>query len=165
MTIKGLSTGFTRVSLALVMALGLAACVDSDEAQHERDRAAAGDVIEKAQGDLSTVDPAEDGSRDARMAALDNQIRSMVGIARADSIEQCRLAEVGKRACGGPEYFIAYSTKVTDADALMQLVDEYTQLRVKQIEETGEMGTCEVLPQPVLELQNGVCRALPTKTM
>lgn len=112
-----------------------------------------------------SVDPAADANRGARLAELDNQIRTMVGIARADSFDQCRLTAVGKRACGGPEYYIAYSTKVTDEKALQKLVNEYTQLRNEHINATQEMSTCEVIPEPQLSLENGVCRAVAHSTM
>lgn len=157
MLVKGISV----VGVAVLAALTLGGCVDQENIEREELTQNEAQTQEQAQ----SMNPVEDGTRDARLRALDNQIRSMVGIARADSREQCRMIAVGKRACGGPEYYIAYSLQVTDENALKQLVDEYTQLRIEHINETGEMGTCEMLPEPVLDLNGGICRALPTTTM
>jgi len=157
MNVKGLSV----VTMAVAVALTVAGCVDKENVTTDALTDVDTDISAKEQ----TMNPVEDGSRDARLRSLDNQIRSMVGIARADSIDQCRMIAVGKRACGGPEYYIAYSLQVTDESALKQLVSEYTKLRIEHIQETGEMGTCEVIPEPVLDLNGGICRALPTNTM
>lgn len=151
--------GITLLGVALL----LSACVDSDNKESAMaDEQSANEVTQPVD---ATPDPAVAGSRSARLSALDNQIRTMVGIANADSLEQCRLAEVGRRACGGPEYYIAYSTKVTDEAALQQLIDEYTQLRIEHIHDTQEMSTCEVIPRPQLTIHNGVCRAVSTEVM
>lgn len=146
--------GISLVGLTLL----LMGCVDSERVDSDRGN---GEVTQTppAQQEPQVLEPASDAARNARMIALDNQIRTMVGIARADSLQQCKLAEVGKRACGGPEYYIAYSTQVTDEDALQKLVREYTQLRIEHIQETQEMSTCEMLPRPQLTLDNGICRA------
>lgn len=157
MKVKGLRV----VGMAVAVALTVAGCVDKEKVETEE--------LVNSNPEVNVEEPAmnpvEDGSRDARLRSLDNQIRSMVGVARADNIDQCRMIAVGKRACGGPEYYIAYSLQVTDESALQQLVREYTDLRIEHIQETGEMGTCEVIPEPVLDLNGGICRALPTNTM
>lgn len=153
---KGLSKGLSILALALA----ISGCVDSEQANNEGEQRMPNDIEQE-----QSVDPAADANRGARLAELDNQIRTMVGIARADSFDQCRLTAVGKRACGGPEYYIAYSTKVTDEKALQKLVNEYTQLRNEHINATQEMSTCEVIPEPQLSLENGVCRAVAHSTM
>ncbi|WP_417685326.1 hypothetical protein [Pseudidiomarina gelatinasegens] len=148
--VKGLS--------AIALLVLLSGCVDAervDETKAENGATTAEQAME----------PAAAAMRNARIAALDNQIRTMVGIPRADSLEQCKLAEVGKRACGGPEYYIAYSTQVTDEQALQKLITEYTQLRVEHIQATQEMSTCEVIPRPQLTIENGICRATALSRM
>jgi len=157
---KELSKGIGKGLSILALAFAMSGCVDSEQANSEG-RSPISDEREQEQ----SVDPAADANRGARLAELDNQIRTMVGIARADSFDQCRLTAVGKRACGGPEYYIAYSTKVTDEKALQKLVNEYTQLRIEHINATQEMSTCEVIPEPQLSLENGVCRAVAHSTM
>lgn len=101
----------------------------------------------------------------AKLAEMNNAIRSMVGVAAATDLSQCRMLEVGARPCGGPEYYIAYSTENVDQDTIETMAAEYTELRRWLNEEQQMMGTCEVIPEPKLSLQGGVCRALPTETM
>lgn len=153
MIVKGLSM--------LALTLAMTGCVDAEQANSEGELRMSNETIEQEQ----SVDPAADANRGARIAELDNQIRTMVGTARADSADQCHMVAVGKRACGGPEYYMAYSTKVTDEKALQKLVDEYTQLRIEHINSTQEMSTCEMIPEPQLSLENGVCRAVAHSTM
>ncbi len=152
--VKGLS--------AIALLVLLSGCVDAeqvDETQADNGAKNGASAAEQA------MEPAAAAMRNARIAALDNQIRTMVGIPRADSLEQCKLAEVGKRACGGPEYYIAYSTQVTDEQAMQKLITEYTQLRVEHIQATQEMSTCEVIPRPQLTIENGICRATALSRM
>ncbi|RWU12924.1 hypothetical protein EGC76_01530 [Pseudidiomarina gelatinasegens] len=152
--VKGLS--------AIALLVLLSGCVDAEQV----DETQADNVAQNgASAAEQAMEPAAAAMRNARIAALDNQIRTMVGIPRADSLDQCRLAEVGKRACGGPEYYIAYSTQVTDEQAMQKLITEYTQLRVEHIQATQEMSTCEVIPRPQLTIENGICRATALSRM
>ncbi|WP_417658856.1 hypothetical protein [Pseudidiomarina sp.] len=156
--VKGLST------IALLVLLG--GCVDAERVDEtQADNGAQNGSQNGATVAEQAMEPAAAAMRNARIAALDNQIRTMVSIPRADSLEQCKLAEVGKRACGGPEYYIAYSTQVTDEQVLQKLITEYTQLRVEHIQATQEMSTCEVIPRPQLTIENGICRATTLSKM
>ncbi|MDN7124584.1 hypothetical protein [Pseudidiomarina terrestris] len=98
----------------------------------------------------------------AQMAGLDQQIRSMIGMAYADNLEQCRLAEVGHRPCGGPQYYIAYSTTTVDEAVLQKLIAEHRQLQINYQQRHDVVGTCEVIPRPQLTMQGGRCIASPT---
>lgn len=98
----------------------------------------------------------------ARLAGLDQQIRSMIGMAYADSVEQCRLAEVGRRPCGGPDYYMAYSTAAVDESALLELIADHRKLQNSYQQQNDIVGTCEVIPKPVLTLQGGRCIASAT---
>ena len=152
--VKGLS--------AIALLVLLSGCVDAEQVDETR---ASNGAENGASAAEQAMEPAAAAMRNARIAALDNQIRTMAGIPRADSLDQCRLAEVGKRACGGPEYYIAYSTQVTDEQAMQKLITEYTQLRVEHIQATQEMSTCEVIPRPQLTIENGICRATALSRM
>lgn len=156
--VKGLS--------AIALLVLLSGCVDAEQVDEtQADNVAQNGAENGASAAEQAMEPAAAAMRNARIAALDNQIRTMVGIPRADSLDQCRLAEVGKRACGGPEYYIAYSTQVTDEQAMQKLITEYTQLRVEHIQATQEMSTCEVIPRPQLTIENGICRATALSRM
>jgi len=47
-------------------------------------------------------------------------ITTLIGDAACDTDSQCRTIAMGAKACGGPEYYLAWSTKRTDAAALAQ---------------------------------------------
>jgi hypothetical protein len=96
----------------------------------------------------------------AKLAELNQQIRSMAGMAYADDLKQCRLAEVGHRPCGGPEYYLAYSTTTVDEKVLQELIREHRELQINYQREHDVMGTCEVIPRPQLALQEGRCVAV-----
>lgn len=101
----------------------------------------------------------------AALRDLDMDIRELVGVPYADDLSQCRLMEVGSRPCGGPEYYLPYSTKSVDPEVLKPLVDSYTELQSWFHDEHEVMGTCEVIPEPNLTINNGICVAHPTETM
>ena len=48
-------------------------------------------------------------------------IRALIGDAACDSDAQCRTIPIGAKACGGPEYYLAWSTKRTDAAQLLDI--------------------------------------------
>ena len=48
------------------------------------------------------------------------KIRALIGDAACDSDAQCRTIPIGAKACGGPEAYLAWSTKRTDATALRE---------------------------------------------
>ncbi len=60
----------------------------------------------------------------------------------------CATVGVGARACGGPEQYLAYALRETPEPALRKATQEHARLRRKQLEERGEMSTCELLPDP-----------------
>lgn len=60
----------------------------------------------------------------------------------------CATVGIGARACGGPEQYLAYAVRDTPAAALRQAAEKYARLRKQQLEERGEMSTCELLPDP-----------------
>ena len=47
------------------------------------------------------------------------RIGALIGDAACDNDAQCRTIAIGTKACGGPEYYLAWSTKRTDAAALL----------------------------------------------
>lgn len=60
-----------------------------------------------AAGDASAPDPEPMRS-----------LLALIGDAACDDDSQCRTLAVGAKACGGPEYYLAWSTRRTDAGAL-----------------------------------------------
>lgn len=100
-------------------------------------------------------------------AARDRLLRTVVLSCQQRS--DCATLGIGARACGGPEQYLAYAVRDTPAAALQQAATKYTRLRKQQIEDRGEMSTCELLPDPgaqcsavgQCELQPASRRGLP----
>lgn len=67
---------------------------------------------------------------------------------------ECRTLAVGWRACGGPAQYLAWSVSATDRQAMQSAARVYTALQRRRAEASGEMSTCELLPEPT-----AYCRA------
>ena len=76
------------------------------------------------------------------------QIQRLIGQAECQRDDECRSVGVGLQACGGPQAYLAWSTRSTNAQALMAAVSRYADERRLQITKTGEMSTCAVIPDP-----------------
>lgn len=88
--------------------------------------------------------------------------RTLVLSCREDA--DCATVGVGARSCGGPEQYLAYAVRETSATALQRAVQDHARLRKKQIEERGEMSTCEVLPDPgAYCAPAGQCQVRPSR--
>lgn len=81
------------------------------------------------------------------VAASRQDISQLLALGCSQTVE-CATMGVGARACGGPEAFLAYSLRDTPATALQAAVRRHATLRKKQLEQRGEMSTCELLPDP-----------------
>jgi hypothetical protein len=59
---------------------------------------------------------------------------------------------------------VAFAVRETSAPALQRAVQDHARLRKKQLEERGEMSTCEVLPDPgAYCAPTGQCQARPSR--
>ncbi len=95
----------------------------------------------------------------ARRAAL---TRTLVLGCRESA--DCATVGIGARACGGPEQFLAYAVRDTPPAALRQATEHYARLRKKQLEERGEMSTCDLLPDPGAQCSAaGQCEVVRTQ--
>ncbi|KFZ31379.1 hypothetical protein IDSA_01265 [Pseudidiomarina salinarum] len=122
------------------------------------------EVINKVEEVLRSTEATVE-EKTAALRELDMDIRDLVGVPYADDLSQCRLIAVGSRPCGGPEYYLPYSTKSVDPDVIEPLVNSYTELQSWFHEEHQVMGTCEVVPEPNLTINDGICIATPNEMM
>jgi hypothetical protein len=120
--------------IGLLLSVGLVACSDNEVAEEP------GDI-------LQTED------REALLA----EIRRVAGPAYASSNDQCKVVGIGAKACGGPERYMLYSTETTDEGRFLELIERYNALARAEVQETGEVSDCAVVPEPVAYLRNGVC--------
>lgn len=101
------------------------------------------------------VADAVDSAATAASAAASAQARvsSLIGDAACDSQAQCRTVGIGARPCGGPESWLAWSTKATDPRALQEAVQAHVQASKQENQRSGLASDCRVRPEPT-----AVCR-------
>lgn len=100
-------------------------------------------------------------SAPATPASLLAAIEAERGAARCDSDAQCRTIGVGAKACGGPERYLAWSSKDGDGSRLKALVEQHAALRRQEDAARGMMSTCNLIPDPGATCQAGQCVLRP----
>ena len=102
-------------------------------------------------GAAAAVDPAASSASAAAEAQA--RVSSLIGDAACDSQSQCRTVGIGARPCGGPESWLAWSTRSTDARALQEAVQAGAQAAKDANQRSGLASDCRVRPEPSV-----VCR-------
>jgi hypothetical protein len=92
-------------------------------------------------------------------ATLMQQIQAEIGDASCEANQQCRTLPVGHRACGGPESYLAYSTKHSDTEKLLDLAAQDSAASKAQNERSGMMSTCQAISDPGSTCSAGHCVA------
>lgn len=96
-----------------------------------------------------------DAGRPGASARTLSEIQALVGTAACASDDECRVSPVGANPCGGPEGFIAWSTRTTpDEAALQSLLSRHAAQRRQENEASGRKGMCAVLPVPTARCDN-----------
>ncbi len=90
-----------------------------------------------------------------RATALWAALEAAIGPAHCGSEAQCRTVAVGQKACGGPESYLAWSTRGTDAAAVQRAADAWTAWQASQ-QRRGMVGNCMFVTDP-----GAVCQASP----
>lgn len=93
---------------------------------------------------------------------LAERIASEIGDAACDNSQQCRTLAYGHKACGGPEKYLAYSTRRSDSARLSDLARQLADERRRQDEREGMMSTCSVVIDPGATCRAGRCVLQPT---
>ena len=75
------------------------------------------------------------------------RIEALIGDARCDDNAECRSVAIGQRACGGPESYLAWSSRRTDAATLERAVAEFAAAS-RPARPGDALSTCEVLRDP-----------------
>lgn len=110
----------------------------------------------------ATANPARAATTGPEAVTASRQVLTQLLVLSCKQHADCATVGVGARACGGPEQYLAYALRDTPAPALQQAQQNYARLRKKQLEERGEMSTCELLPDPGAECNEaGLCQLLP----
>jgi hypothetical protein len=86
------------------------------------------------------------------------QIRARIGNAACTDSTQCHTLAIGARACGGPQAYLPWSSAQTDGAALAVLAGTFKREREAAIAASGEMSTCQFLPDPGATCRAGTCQ-------
>ena len=95
---------------------------------------------------------------DAELATRLAEIKTMIGAAAADHSTQCKIVGVGQKPCGGPAFYLPYSTKDVDEAKLLSQIEAYNQLAKAHNERSGMMSDCSIVPVPQVALVGGFCK-------
>ncbi|MFN0316475.1 MAG: hypothetical protein ACKVQA_15745 [Burkholderiales bacterium] len=98
-------------------------------------------------------------SDEAALDRVKGEILSLIGQAPCRNIVHCRLLPLGRRPCGGPAEYLAYSSGFSDRTALETKASEYAFL-LEEIQ-SGQVGACVVLPEPQAVCIDNRCRVQP----
>lgn len=98
--------------------------------------------------------------KSTQMQATDlyQQIKTLVGDAKASNAGFCRKVGLGHRPCGGPESYLVYSAEGIDEPKLLALIAQYGSLRKAEHDASGMMSTCEMIPEPSVVWAGGQCK-------
>lgn len=94
-------------------------------------------------------------------AALLRQIRAEIGDPVCDAPQQCDSIAVGAKSCGGPEGYLAWSSKVGNSKKLVNLVAQHALARKMEQERDGMVSDCMVVANPGAACVAGLCTLLP----
>lgn len=72
-------------------------------------------------------------------------------------VGDCRYIGMGVNPCGGPYYYLVYSTSNVDSLILVEMVSDYNQYNDELNERYGLSGPCVVPNIPNLDCQDGQC--------
>ena len=81
-------------------------------------------------------------------AALYDLIRTEVGSAACESNMQCKTIGVGEKDCGGPAYWLTWSTKVSQQEKLQLWSADLAVLQRRRNEASGARSNCRYIPDP-----------------
>lgn len=87
-------------------------------------------------------------------ATLWRQIQSANADTGCDGDSQCHSLGVGAKACGGPERYLAWSSKQSDGAGLKALAEQHSAARRADDARQAMMSTCSLVSDP-----GAVCRA------
>ncbi|MBY0236925.1 MAG: hypothetical protein K2W93_18225 [Burkholderiaceae bacterium] len=93
--------------------------------------------------------------------ALWQQIQAEIGDAACDGPQQCHSVAVGAKACGGPDAYLAWSSKRSNEAKLRALVAAHAQARKDENATSGMVSDCRMVTDPGASCQAGRCVLQP----
>ena len=80
--------------------------------------------------------------------AATGSVAALIGDAACDGDAQCHTVAVGAKACGGPQAYLAWSSKRTDGAALQQAAEREARAARSAAEASGIMSNCAMVKDP-----------------
>lgn len=149
---KTTSTSFVRLCGALLLAAAGSACsgVSSTAAPDTAPSAPVAKAPVSAPAPVRAAAP-------AATTDLLQQLRAEIGGAACDTAQQCKTIPVGHKACGGPETYLAWSSKASDGAKLRSLADAYGAKRKSENVASGMVSNCMAVMDPGATCNAGRC--------
>ena len=101
------------------------------------------------------------GVDEARVRELEQRARALAKVDGCDRVDQCAVAPVGAKACGGPRTYLVYCKATTDEAALLRALDELKRAEEAYNRSAGIVSDCAITPQPEIRLDGRTCAAVP----
>lgn len=76
------------------------------------------------------------------------EVEALIGNAACDSDAQCHTIGVGAKACGGPQAYLAWSSRQSDGIALRLAAKRQAQAELAAAQASGLLSNCAVTPDP-----------------
>jgi len=93
--------------------------------------------------------------------ALWKKIQDANADTSCDTQSQCHTIGVGSKACGGPERYMAWSSKNNDGAKLKTLVEQHSAARRADDQRQQMMSTCSLVSDPGATCRAGQCTLNP----
>lgn len=92
---------------------------------------------------------------------LRQQILAEIGDAACDATPQCQTLAVGHKSCGGPEGYLAWSSKRSDGARLNALAEQHRAARRQEDLREGMVSNCAIEIDSGASCVVGRCRLNP----
>jgi hypothetical protein len=106
----------------------------------------------------SSATPPSDSEQ---IATLEREALALAHDDGCGTADQCRVAPVGAKACGGPRYWITWCPATTDSAALFKKLDDLRTAEQNYNQVHGVISDCSIVGPPTPVVSAGVCRAGP----
>jgi hypothetical protein len=109
-------------------------------------------------GGGSIADPRDAEQVKARIAELADEIQQVIGVAACSQDDQCASVAMGNKACGGPQFYLAYSTVDTDVNRLTSLAAEHRNASKQYNQLLGLISDCAFVMEPPVACMDNKCQ-------
>jgi hypothetical protein len=106
--------------------------------------------------------PAPSAPIAGKTEALWKKVQTANADTSCDTQSQCHTIGIGSKACGGPERYMAWSSKNSDGTALKGLIEQHAAARRADDEREHMMSTCSLISDPGATCRAGQCVINPT---